>query len=203
MKIFNIPTIKINNGISNPPPIIFKKTDNKILTMIAVARVINKDFGPDRLINILNNSECDYRLLIVGNDSKYLINIKKKVEKMKLNNKIIFLGALRDEELSKLYAEADVGISSLAIDRKGLKKASTLKSREYLANGLPVIYSYKDESIEDFAFTFNIDFEINSFKDIISFINTTKNDYSKLEISNLAFKFLSWEIELKKVLDKL
>lgn len=43
-----------------------------------------------------------------------------------------------------LLAQADVAIGTLALHRKGMNEACSLKIREYLAYGLPVIIGHKD-----------------------------------------------------------
>jgi glycosyltransferase involved in cell wall biosynthesis len=47
-------------------------------------------------------------------------------------------------EYLPLLAEADCAIGTLALHRKNMHEASPLKTREYLAHGLPVIIGYKD-----------------------------------------------------------
>ena len=44
--------------------------------------------------------------------------------------------------MATIYDISDIGVNSLAIHRLGLKKESTLKTKEYAAKGLPVISSY-------------------------------------------------------------
>ena len=48
------------------------------------------------------------------------------------------------KEYLPLLAEADCAIGTLALHRKNMHEGSALKTREYLAHGLPVIIGYKD-----------------------------------------------------------
>jgi glycosyltransferase involved in cell wall biosynthesis len=57
---------------------------------------------------------------------------------------VIFHGSLPRENLLALYAECDVGIASFGLDRNDLKEATSLKVREYLACGLPVVMGHHD-----------------------------------------------------------
>ena len=41
----------------------------------------------------------------------------------------------------------DVGISTLSLYLNNMQEASPLKSRQYLAHGLPIIYAYDDTDI--------------------------------------------------------
>jgi glycosyltransferase involved in cell wall biosynthesis len=47
-------------------------------------------------------------------------------------------------EYEPLLAAADVAIGTLALHRNGMDEASPLKTREYLARGLPTIIAYRD-----------------------------------------------------------
>lgn len=56
-------------------------------------------------------------------------------------------GELSASEYRPILEQADAAISSLAWYRNGMNEASPLKSREYLALGLPVIGGYSDTDI--------------------------------------------------------
>jgi len=57
---------------------------------------------------------------------------------------VTFHGILDRDAYGTLMADADVAIGSLAAYRKGMDEACPLKTREYLAFGLPVIIAYQD-----------------------------------------------------------
>ena len=58
-------------------------------------------------------------------------------------------GYLSAQEYQSVLARADVAISSLALHRISLEEASTLKSRECLAMGIPVVMAYLDTDLGD------------------------------------------------------
>ncbi len=58
-------------------------------------------------------------------------------------------GELGSSDYVPILANATVGLSTLALYSKGMQEASPLKSREYLARGLPVIGAYEDTDIPD------------------------------------------------------
>lgn len=58
-------------------------------------------------------------------------------------------GYLPPDEYRPLLAAADVGIGTLAFHRTGLLEGSPLKTREYLAFGLPVVLGYRDTDLAD------------------------------------------------------
>lgn len=59
------------------------------------------------------------------------------------------VGHLAGPQYDRILAEADIGVGTLALHRKGLEEASPLKVREYLAFGLPVIIAYRDSDFPD------------------------------------------------------
>lgn len=56
-------------------------------------------------------------------------------------------GELKSGEYRRILAQADAAVSTLAWFRSGMQEGSPLKSREYLALGLPVIGSYIDTDL--------------------------------------------------------
>jgi glycosyltransferase involved in cell wall biosynthesis len=57
-------------------------------------------------------------------------------------------GYLPVRQYEQVMAGADVAISSLALHRKKMEEASPLKSREYLAFGLPLVVAYEDTDLD-------------------------------------------------------
>jgi glycosyltransferase involved in cell wall biosynthesis len=53
-------------------------------------------------------------------------------------------GQLERPDVLAVLARADVGVGTLALHRKSMSEACSLKVREYLAVGLPVMYAYRD-----------------------------------------------------------
>lgn len=67
---------------------------------------------------------------------------------------MVFHGYLSGLASRQLLQSMDVGISTLALHRKSMNEASPLKSRQYLAQGLPFISAYEDTDIaaKDFVY---------------------------------------------------
>ena len=62
-------------------------------------------------------------------------------------------GVLDQSGLKELYAHVHGGVASFNLSSKGLRTATPLKTREYLAYGLPVIAGYHDAALpRDFPF---------------------------------------------------
>ncbi|TKR53872.1 glycosyltransferase family 4 protein [Allopusillimonas ginsengisoli] len=94
----------------------------------------------------------------LGNHQKLKIHLigsltDAQIEQLNSTNKIndIFImhGVLEAPDYELIMSNCDIGIGSLALGRKGLQEAATLKVREYLAIGLPVFSGHKDVAIPD------------------------------------------------------
>jgi glycosyltransferase involved in cell wall biosynthesis len=149
--IFNIPTIKMVNGILLDDIPLKKNTrkDDR-LDLIIVANFAFYH-GYDRLIEGLNkyyksDNEKKVYLHFVGGGTiceKY----KELAKKYNLNEYCFFYNFLNGEALDDVYNKCDIGICSLGAHRKDLYLSSELKSREYLARGLPIVTSAKIDII--------------------------------------------------------
>ncbi len=62
---------------------------------------------------------------------------------------LYFHGYLEKDEARAVLSKDDVGLGTLALHRKGMDEASSLKTREYLAYGIPVIIPYIDTDLAD------------------------------------------------------
>lgn len=95
-----------------------------------------------------------------------------------LPQNVIDHGYLTPRQLMNLYQEMDLGLSTLALFRNGMQDACPLKSREYLAHGLPVIGAYSDPDLSGEEFFLEIpnqEFGIIEAKDtILDFANQWK-----------------------------
>ncbi len=101
--------------------------------------------GVDKLVDFARRFS-DVRLDIIGYDS--LPDFEPLPKNLTLH------GYLSSDEYVKVLARADVAISSLALHRIQLDEASTLKSRECLALGLPLVVAYTDTDLDDAGFDF-------------------------------------------------
>jgi hypothetical protein len=57
--------------------------------------------------------------------------------------------ALTQADADRVMRDCTVGLGPLALHRKGMFEASPLKSRNYLALGLPIIQSYEDTDLSE------------------------------------------------------
>ena len=137
---FDKPTITIGNGISAtkyPVNIVLK---NEKPQVGFVGSPGFKWHGIDKILWLAQKCK-DVDFHIVGEDGQDLDNVK-------------FYGYLKEKEVSEVLLSCDVAISTLSLHEKNMNEASPLKSRQYLALGVPLIYAYKDTDLsgsEEFA----------------------------------------------------
>ena len=151
--IFGVKTIRTSNGVDEN--VINKITLNKnksisknIITLLAVSSCAIWH-GYDRLIEGLNlyfssNNTTKVYLLIAG-DGEQLGNYKELVNKYNLGEYVKFHGMVTGHKLEELYQKSDIGIESLARYRLNIDYNSTIKSKEYLLHGLPIVSGVNTE----------------------------------------------------------
>lgn len=89
--------------------------------------------GLDKVIK-LSEHFTQYNFSIIGIDGSSTKNMR-------------YNGFLSKKDAENIMQKCDVGIASLSLHEKGMIEASPLKSRHYLACGLPVIYAYEDTDL--------------------------------------------------------
>ena len=156
--IWGIPTLKTCNCVSYrdiTPRSLDYKIKDKCIRMTCVANFMYWH-GADRLINAIISYKGDYKIYfnLVG-EGKEIDKLKKLARRSK---NIIFHGSKMGEELTKVFNETDIAIDALGRHRSGVYYNSSLKGKEYLARGIPVISAVKTEldSINDFKYYLRI-----------------------------------------------
>ncbi|MFB5944273.1 hypothetical protein [Albibacterium profundi] len=92
-------------------------------------------------------------------------------------------GFLKKEALNDLYLRMDIGVGTLALYRKNMNVACSLKTREYLAAGLPVIIAHRDDDLSGRPFVLEIDNNKESVKRFILEIEEFINDWKDKVVS--------------------
>ena len=113
------------------------------LQIMAVASIARWR-GYDRLLHALRqfhdrpDRAFDAHVTIVG-DGPDLDALRALAKTLRLERAVTFTGTVTGEPLRRLYENAHIAVSTLALHRKGLSQASELKAREYCAIGIPFI----------------------------------------------------------------
>jgi len=150
--------------------------------------------GIDLILDVIKN-QGEIFLIIVGFGPEKE-NIKNKIKKEKIINTEM-VGRKTSSELKILYENSDFGFGSFALERKGMKMAKPLKVREYLINGLPVVYNYEESNaISKMDYCLKYDGDIKKMKKFISKVQNFDRD----KIRKKGLKLFNWENILKEVL---
>ncbi|MCE5192178.1 MAG: glycosyltransferase [Actinomycetia bacterium] len=158
-RIFGVETIQVVNGIdvdSVRPKTQAKKEAGRI-DLIAVATML-KHHGYDRVLQGLGDyyrSGPDERVVLhlVG-DGPELRNYRALAESNNIDEHVEFHGRLEGESLDALYDYCDIGLVTFGAYRNGVKRGSFLKSREYLARGIPMVAGCPIDIFENTSFPY-------------------------------------------------
>ena len=88
------------------------------------------------IINPVGNRKIVLHIVGTGSGQQKL---NEMIKEMNLNENVVMHGFKTGTELDAIYNKCHLGLISLATQDKDIYIHSTLKSREYLAKGLPTI----------------------------------------------------------------
>lgn len=189
VKNYNIKKI---NSFSFPLKIIFLKGTSNNAPWNGIDRLINS-------IDDLENSHEKIKLIICGHLIKGEIPERGYIEIVGYKNKL---------EIDQLLQEVHIGVSTLSLFKKELKEASTLKTREYIARGLPFFYAYTDpdlnEESKEFALEFPNDDSLIDMEKVIEFAKKALEDKDlPQKMRKYAEEHLDYEVKMKQLYIKL
>lgn len=196
--------IHIDNGIdiSRYPRYVIRDTDNPIIMMI----VANLSYyqGIDRIIEGLRlyKDKQSIELWIVG-EGQEKDNLCQLVKKYGLQNSVRFLGVKDGKDLDDLFNECDVAIGSLGMSREGIVR-STLKTREYMARGVPFVaseYEVIGENVKNNICIVPDNDKPISIEEIVHYLDRIDRKLVSSKLREEAVNNLIWDIQMRKVID--
>jgi len=205
-----IPSITIPNGIDvqNIRKTGFKRFDGNTLNLVTVVSSPKPWHGLDKIISSINLNKRKVKIIfhIVGN-----IN-KDDISSIPHNrSKVIFHGLKFGKELDELMKDMNCAVSTMALYKKEMNEACSLKTREYTARGIPFILAYKDPDLQhvekDYKFylSFANDESEIQIEKIIDFGSRMSKKGYKESISDYmreyAFKYMDWTVKIKKYIE--
>lgn len=191
-EIAGIQTIQIVNGI-NFSDIMPKKqfpyaAGAKNINIIAVANVL-KAHGYDRLLNgledyVKGNNEIDIFFHLVGGGA-LLSECKEIVKTLGLEEFVCFYGEKYGKELNEIFEKCDIAVESLADHRNNVKISSSLKSREYVARGIPFITACEMDVFknEEFILTIPADETNVDLRKVVEYLKKLYHDKDAKEVA--------------------
>jgi glycosyltransferase involved in cell wall biosynthesis len=182
-----------------------KEFDSSSITLIFVASFTALWQGVNRVLEGLSQYDGTVKVtfLIVGGISQ---DCKKKISKInRVNVEIKVLGEKHNSDLDKLFEQSDIAISSLALHKKNMKEACSLKTREYIARGIPFVYGYDDTDLtgdETFALKVPANDEPLDIEEIIKFSQKVSQiEGLSYTMRDFAKENLDWKIKIQKMYD--
>jgi glycosyltransferase involved in cell wall biosynthesis len=179
------------------------KRSNTSVTFTFVSATFAEWHGLDRLLEAIRTDTSTREKLI----RIHLVGVitdeqREAVDKTVRNGiEITIHGVLDFEEIQYLLDSTNVALGSLALDRKNLEGASTLKVREYLASGIPVYATHLDTALpKDFPF-FYADTNV-SLQRMLEYAEAM-TEYSRQEVRAASKVFLDKELILKRAVSEL
>lgn len=164
--IFGIPTIRIQNGIVVDDielGVEFQTENNhyNCLNLITVAQ-FQPGHGYDRVIRSLykyyeKGGKRNIILNMVGYGTE-LEKYRHLTKRLGMEEHVVFHGKKSGTELASFLNRADIGLDAFAAYRQGITISSSLKVREYLAYGLPVVSGCREDVFEDADGEFFLEF---------------------------------------------
>lgn len=177
----------------------------RVLTIVGVGRIENWQ-GYDRIIRAIahyqrqlcGELEICFKVIGVGSATAALQVLS---EQLGLSGNVLFLGQLTGKRLRDEYESAHIAVDTLALHRKGLSVASSLKAREYCAVGIPFLSACDDP---DFAADEEFRFSVSNnddYKEIAHLFTKLSSRVlpNRLQIRAIAEERLSWVSKLNAV----
>lgn len=198
-KIYGIDCIKISNGIDASEQMYFEEPSRDVIHFISVSS-ISFWHGIDRfLLALKNHDQNNVHFHVVGGDNEVALSLKAMVNEYELRDKVTFHGHKSGEELKAIYAMSHIGVGSLGRHRSNIYYLNSLKNREYIAKGLPVVYSEIDDGLENLHYVYKVapNEEPIIISHIISWFKTL--DIDRIEILRHSDNFL-WKEQVNKIL---
>ena len=206
----SIPACTIPNGIlvQDIPFSGHAPYDGKVLNLLCLANSFEAWQGLDRVLAGLQNyssAKPFLQLAVVGNVSPQHLSLSCRL-RSNAYVKVDFLGRLYGPALEELFGVSHMAFSSLALFRKGMKEACALKTREFMARGLPFVIGYHDPDLDEIADEFFLpvsadDSPVN-IDEVVAFAERILNQKGVSEsMREFAEKRLDWKIKIQQMWD--
>jgi glycosyltransferase involved in cell wall biosynthesis len=188
-----IRTLVYPNGISFGDPLPDDERTDDCPHLLFVATHFYDWHGLDLLFRSALSSTLDFRVHLVG-----ALSDEQRAAAAR-DPRFVVHGVLRFQEVEALASRCWVGLSSFALDRKGMEEACTLKVREYLRSGLPVYAGYRDVFHGAMPFYRN---GVCSIESILEFARSVR-PYSREAVSRAARPFIDKETLVRELYEHL
>lgn len=204
-EVYGIPTIRVINGTDLSKITPRRPTPNPTQINVMLVAYLQEYHGVDKIFKAISEyyksgGSRKVFIHVVGYGPK-LDEYKKTVEEQNLSDYIKFYGKLSGQSLDDIFNKCEIGISSLANKEIGVTYSSTLKSKEYLAKGLPIISDVMldvfYESPKYFFYQLEKDFNI---PELVKFYDSVYQNHNKQDVINEIRSYANITCDMYKVL---
>ncbi len=214
-EIFGVPRLLFVNGID------FQRirathvvSDISQINIFFAAYTVKGDlrYGTDRLLEGLaqyyqNGGQRDVQahFAIGGGEAS---SIERQIKNLNLESKVHFYGEVPWYKLDDITDKCTIAMAPLGLHRIGATTTSALKTREYLAKGIPFFFSggvdVFEDHVEDFCLEIPADDSPVDIEELIKFHDSLYRKYDQEQliqrIRNYAMKKVSVEVAMKDVI---
>ena len=176
-KVWGIPAIWFVNGVNLKNITCRKNIHHEGEIHVICVSTFEFWHGYDRLFEGLaqyytqQDRRFDIYIHVVG-DGLQRHKYENIVLEKELSNYVKFYGMLYGDELDKVYDKCELACASLGLHRIGVEVGSFLKTREYLAKGMPMLLGCKIDVLDDdykYSYRFPANDEAIDFNEVINF----------------------------------
>ena len=172
---------------------------------------MQKHHGYERIIKGMyeykkGGGDRKIKLYLVGEGSR-IGYYKKLVATLGMGDDVIFCGKKAGKDLEEMYDMADIGLGSFGFHLIGDEDqiSSTLKTREYLAYGLPFVSActedvFMNDSECEFYLNVPDDDTTVSMDKIIEMYDNLKSSYTKAELRQHIHEYAKQKIDMPVVM---
>ena len=120
-----------------------KDTEDKKIRLIFLGTPEQPWHGLDKIVTLMKKLGPDFFLDIIGPE-------RGDVEKLSsIPDNVSVHGYLKYDAYAAIISKAHIALSTLGLHRNNMDEACPLKSREYLAQGFPIIIGYTDPALKN------------------------------------------------------
>lgn len=208
--IFGIETINVTNGINLKGIKCRNKIPNAYDFTIMSVAMISPWHGYDRVIKGIHdyykNGGLKNIIYYVIGDGEERRNLEVLTKELELDKHIKFEGLKVADELDKYYDEADVALEMLAGFRRTSGPISSIKMAEYIAKGLPVVYtdsgSNYPKEVKKYCYTVANDETTINIDEMITRIDNIYSNYPNLEteLRRIVERYFTWDVTMRELI---
>jgi hypothetical protein len=162
--------------------------------------------GLDRIFKGIRNYRGDFhiRLLLFG---KNLEAEAKVIQSLNISDQVKLGGYITKEESEVLMQQIHIGMGAMGLHRKGIKSTTTIKAREYFAQGIPFVFGHHDPDISDskeakrYCMEFKANDEPIDFEKVVHwYIELNKDKDYPQGMRRFAEDFLDYKVKMKRLI---